>query len=41
MEAFISTLTYQDAAGIVGAFLGVSALAWGVGVIVRVLLNAR
>lgn len=41
MELFISTLTYQDAAGLVGAFLGVSAIAWGVGIFVRVLLNAR
>lgn len=39
MEAFISQLTYADARAVVSAFLGISALAWGVSLIAGLVIN--
>lgn len=39
MEILLSTLSFQDAAKIVGAFLGLSATAWGAGQIARLVFN--
>lgn len=39
MELFISQLTYADARSLVGAFLAISALAWGVSLIAGLIIN--
>lgn len=39
MELLLSTLTYDDAFKIVGAFLGLSATAWGAAQIARLIFN--
>lgn len=39
MIEFLSSFTMAESAQIVGAFLSLSALAWGVGLIARLVLN--
>lgn len=39
MELLLSTLTFDDAFKIVGAFLGLSATAWGAAQIARLIFN--
>lgn len=39
MELFISQLTYADAQAVTGAFLALSALAWGVSLIAGLIIN--